>query len=516
MSISFSCLHCGKGISVRDEFAGKRGKCPGCQQVVVIPAHSTVGATATIAATKPKTKSTSGSVNNSKAPLQTDAGSAAMAGTTIAATGKSTVVRNAVTPPSENAKPAAAKAAPTPPAKLTEAELCERLLSAFTSELEPQKISFFSKLGLGCNALFCLSVAVIPWLAIAAVIGGCAWWAISLGAVVPAAIVGTVVTLFLLRPLLLTGSRAKTIPLPRDKEPRLWAFVDRISDVLQAQRPASLEMDCSLDARSSGPGLFGGSSKIVFGLPLAGTLNLPQFAGVVAHELAYYRRGTAAGCKQTMRSVYLWLAELAFEPDALELALARQGKVVRLICLPLTAGDWLVRKFLWLLFEVVYLVAGATLRQQELAADACQATLVGSSTFASTRGQICLLNYAWQGAQADVPMLLKERQLHDNLVSVILTNLQDTPEEVREFIVEQAAAEKRVSYDLRGSDAQRIVAVKKSGAPGMFQCKFPTQVLFVDFAKTAKAVTWEYYRAKYGKQVRQHELRDTPAPELVS
>ena len=38
--IRFSCSHCGKSISVKDEYAGKRGKCPTCKQPVSVPSAS--------------------------------------------------------------------------------------------------------------------------------------------------------------------------------------------------------------------------------------------------------------------------------------------------------------------------------------------------------------------------------------------------------------------------------------------------------------------------------------------
>jgi len=37
MAIKFSCQHCKKPLSVKDELAGKQGKCPGCKQVILIP-----------------------------------------------------------------------------------------------------------------------------------------------------------------------------------------------------------------------------------------------------------------------------------------------------------------------------------------------------------------------------------------------------------------------------------------------------------------------------------------------
>src|SRR5262245_26989543 len=39
--ISFACPHCKETLKVKDEMAGKRGKCAFCDQVVVAPARTT-------------------------------------------------------------------------------------------------------------------------------------------------------------------------------------------------------------------------------------------------------------------------------------------------------------------------------------------------------------------------------------------------------------------------------------------------------------------------------------------
>ena len=50
MSIKFLCTNCKTVVSVKDEFAGKRGKCPHCQKIVVVP---TPAARPSAAAVKP-------------------------------------------------------------------------------------------------------------------------------------------------------------------------------------------------------------------------------------------------------------------------------------------------------------------------------------------------------------------------------------------------------------------------------------------------------------------------------
>jgi len=41
--IAFPCPGCGKGLKVKDELAGKKGKCPHCQQPVTVPADLPLG-----------------------------------------------------------------------------------------------------------------------------------------------------------------------------------------------------------------------------------------------------------------------------------------------------------------------------------------------------------------------------------------------------------------------------------------------------------------------------------------
>ena len=48
MAIAFSCS-CGRKINAKDEHAGKRVKCPGCQQPVTVPSAGAVAKPAVMA-----------------------------------------------------------------------------------------------------------------------------------------------------------------------------------------------------------------------------------------------------------------------------------------------------------------------------------------------------------------------------------------------------------------------------------------------------------------------------------
>jgi hypothetical protein len=59
MAIAFSCA-CGRKINAKDEHAGKRVKCPGCQQPVTVPKAATATSAAAAAAAKPKAVAAAG------------------------------------------------------------------------------------------------------------------------------------------------------------------------------------------------------------------------------------------------------------------------------------------------------------------------------------------------------------------------------------------------------------------------------------------------------------------------
>ncbi|MCS7014899.1 MAG: hypothetical protein NZM42_02120 [Gemmatales bacterium] len=42
MPIRFTCSHCGRGLTVRDELAGRHGRCPYCKEVLMVPAARAV------------------------------------------------------------------------------------------------------------------------------------------------------------------------------------------------------------------------------------------------------------------------------------------------------------------------------------------------------------------------------------------------------------------------------------------------------------------------------------------
>jgi hypothetical protein len=74
MTIAFSCPHCGKSLKVKDELAGKKIKCPGCQALATVPTAEEEDTAAYAVATQVDTKTPSVEEQGLAATLD-DAGS---------------------------------------------------------------------------------------------------------------------------------------------------------------------------------------------------------------------------------------------------------------------------------------------------------------------------------------------------------------------------------------------------------------------------------------------------------
>lgn len=74
MGIKFTCPHCGTPLNVKSELAGKRGRCPQCQEKIEIPKEDAPGgAAATVAAASMATQPASVSNPAAQAPGSTPA-----------------------------------------------------------------------------------------------------------------------------------------------------------------------------------------------------------------------------------------------------------------------------------------------------------------------------------------------------------------------------------------------------------------------------------------------------------
>lgn len=240
---------------------------------------------------------------------------------------------------------------------------------------------------------------------------------------------------------------------------------------------------------------------LTIGLPLVAGLNLPQFAGVLAHEFGHFSQGAGMRLTYMIRSISFWFTRVVYERDVWDERLVAwsEGQFSFVFSLA-RLFVWLTRKILWVLMMLGHAVGGFLLRQMEFDADRYETRLAGSETFEATCRRLLVLNVATQGAHVDLGRFFKEGRLGDNLPKLMLHNVDQIPAEVLAKLNTAIDESKTGLFDTHPADQERIASARRENAAGVFHADQPASVLFADFTGLSINVTLDFYRAIFGPQ----------------
>jgi len=201
VAIAAQCPHCGKQFQVKDEFAGRKGKCPGCQGTFEVPA-----------------KASSSQASQSPA----SAAKVAAPVTPIAPTIRADQIR-------------------------------EQFQSCFQGQLVPPRVGIGRRLGTLLVLAVLLIMPIYYFAVIGAIVGGMYWLAVgSLGRQLSPAIfwtveaIGGLVLICLLKPLLEPQRHSvPSEPLDPKNESLLLDLLQNLSRDVRASVPAQVRLECS-------------------------------------------------------------------------------------------------------------------------------------------------------------------------------------------------------------------------------------------------------------------------------
>lgn len=116
-------------------------------------------------------------------------------------------------------------------------------------------------------------------------------------------------------------SRSKKGPRPywvdKREEPLLFEYVERLCSVMRAPKPNRIEI--SADAGASVhfdnglAGLIRRRLVLTIGLPLARSMDLRQFTGVLAHEIGHFTQGSSMRLSYAVHRINAWFWRMAYE-----------------------------------------------------------------------------------------------------------------------------------------------------------------------------------------------------------
>ena len=216
------------------------------------------------------------------------------------------------------------KAAP----KSSQPDLSGPILGAFQGNLPRVPVSALYRLGL-CLVAFAMLLLPLVYLGL---IGGVCYFLYihatgsvtlryTLGArtalflYVAPLMVGSLLVLFMIKPLFVRRAWwFRPSRIGRQDEPLLYAFVERLCKRVGAPMPEEIHLDTDVNAsagfRRGILSIFGNDLVLTIGLPLAGGINLTQFAGVLAHEFGHFAQATGMRLTYIIRSINHWFERL--------------------------------------------------------------------------------------------------------------------------------------------------------------------------------------------------------------
>jgi Zn-dependent protease with chaperone function len=426
----------------------------------------------------------------------------------------------------------------------TPALTVESIDAAFAGAVARTPVSFLYTLGL---LIVTLAMVTLPLIYLA-MIGAAGWvvyywathftfllssgrgrvWFIMLLAYLTPLFAGLVLVFFMIKPLFARrASHAQPLALNPGAEPLLFTFVTRLCQAVGAPFPTRIDIDCQLNASASfRRGLvsfLGNDLVLTIGLPLAASLNLREFAGVLAHEFGHFTQGFGMRLTYVIRTVNGWFARVVDERDEWDVMLeeAAQTDDWKLAFMVGIArlGVWFSRQLLKLLMLIGHGIGCFMLRQMEYDADTYEIRLAGSEAFETTMRRFHVLGVTLERSYKDMRSTWNlGKRLPDDFPAYFMNYAAAMPEMERTRLEDTMGLEATGMFDTHPSNGDRIRKARQAGEPGLFHLDTPARALFSNFEVPAKQVTLLHYQDDLGLPLELAKLvpvetRNTTPPE---
>jgi Zn-dependent protease with chaperone function len=527
-------------VRVRDELAGKRGRCPRCQGIFAAPVPETTPVDSGFVedVVLLGDADIAPAIQPPRLANEEDDGEEYLLAGQATRKAKAARVREERLPGvGISAKGVIEAAAPTR-RTLTP----KQILAAFGGEIERVRPTPLYRLWVAIVAAVMVLLPVIYVAIIGLVVAALVYHAVNhvtifkavggrtsamkgafLAYVTPL-VAGAVVVALMLKPLFARPPRGpKQRVLEPGAEPLLYAFVDGVCDSVGAPRPAWIAVDCRVNAsahREGGIlGVVGGELVLTIGLPFVAGVTLKQFAGVLAHEFGHFSQGAGMRLFALIMRTNMWFARVVYERDQWDETITswtsgQQGYIM-IVGAVVRLAVWLTRRILWVLMLVGHVVSGFLSRQMEYDADRYEARMVGGEVYAETMWRFRVMGLAENGAYADLQTSWQQRRLPDNFPKLVMANIPQIPKPLVEAYRVSMEHAGTGLFDTHPADKDRIARARlEEPGPGIFHLDGPATDVFRDFDTLARSTSLAMYKSVLGPGITQDQLYEVS--ELVA
>jgi len=532
MVIAFQCSQCQSKLRVGDDQAGKKGKCPKCQAVVLVPVPAP-STDPVIESSSNSPKVAEGLASQTKkiaAPVEQISQDTPLA---------SYILQQDDTTESQPAPKRKASAKIAPPIKPTsKRELSKRykeILEGFDGTfIKPRPTGLHLLAGTFVSLIvLCLPIVYLGVVAgfgyatyyhateHAWIVTGSGEYSRSGRAIIFAAAVylipilaGVTAVFFLLKPFFAPRlSRRPAVLIHEGDEPLVWAFVRKVCGAVGAPVPKEIAIDTDANAyagfRNGMWSIFGNDMKLTIGLSLVGGLTLNQFAGVLAHEFGHFSQRYSMRVNYILQTMQGWFFRISYERDSWdafleELTHEEQHWAFMIFGLLARLCVFISRLILRVFAFTSLILSRWLLRQMEFDADRYQVTLVGKKEFEATFSRIELLSFADAAASHICRMTATRGGLPNNYPAFVLSLSEHMPEAERKKIKKEARKREHSIFDTHPSTKDRIASAKRITSEPIFHCEGAAGDLFRDFNLLSHEVSFDLYRSVFStKRVRE-------------
>lgn len=355
--------------------------------------------------------------------------------------------------------------------------------------------------------------------------GGALLFAKLLAYLVPLFLAGLLL-IFLLKPIFIgRGEREETVSLNEFEEPELFAFFNRVCEIIGAPKPKRIDLNNEVNASAGfARGFWSlfipGDVVLTIGMPLVTGLTTRQFTGVMVHEFAHFRQGIAMRASMLINMVVGWFAVRAHSRDRLddwlEDSIEESEHWIAVLILKIAQLlVFLTRLVLILLYRIALLCSAAMSRQMEYDADRFAARFVGSETEAAVSARMVELMIAAQSAESQAhEMWVKDKSVPRDMPTLIaMASARLMPEE-RERVEHMMQHGAGGLFDTHPPAHKRIKAVMKLNEPGIFRPDGQATALFRDIDMANMRASYAHFREVLGPR-RLEKVTFVPIDSLV-
>lgn len=417
------------------------------------------------------------------------------------------------------------------------------LLAPLAEPLRPVRISIFYRLAL---VLVAMAMVLLPlvYISLIALVG----WGVYLHAVYGTAmfdwipettsirntgrarlfvaliyitplIAGPIAIFFMIKPFLAPRpERGVPLTIEAKDQPMLFQLVEAVCRAVRAPKPCRIDVDCQVNASAGFRGGLGSLLRrelvLTIGLPLATTLNLRQFVGVLAHEFGHFAQGGAMRLTYIIRSMNNWFMDLVYGRDHWDmwlddLAAESTHWIISVGVAMIQLTVWLSRRILWVFMWIAHLLSMFLSRQMEYDADRYEMRLAGSDVFESTARALPQIGAAYELAMHDLKRTWGEGKLPDNFPALVRYHQTHLPKEIQKRIVNTDLEQGTGLLATHPATRDRIASARREDAPGVFRFKQPAEIVFKKFDRLCAITSSFTYKLMLGDHYARAALQPT-------